>query len=100
MLGRDGIITGLKRGLAQDHGDYVGAFVGINKFSSAFMGALYAYMDDFFEKNGPKLYERVFDSLINATDAKLNYIDTGGLAWVNINHEEDYKLAKEIVRKR
>jgi choline kinase len=101
VLGRDGKITGLKRGLAQDHGDYVGGFVGINKFSSAFMGALYAYMDKFFEKNGPKFkYERVFDSLINATDAKLNYIDTGGLAWVNINHEEDYKLAKEIVRKR
>ncbi len=101
VLGRDGVITGLKRGLAQDHGDYVGAFVGINKFSSAFMGALYAYMDDFFAENGPKFkYERVFDNMINATDAKLNYIDTDGLAWVNINHEEDYKLAKEIVRKR
>ena len=75
MLGRDGVITGLKRGLAQDHGDYVGAFVGINKFSSAFMGALYAYMDDFFAENGPKFkYERVFDNMINATDASYNFV--------------------------
>lgn len=101
VLGRDGVISGLKRGLAQDHGDYVGGFVGINKFSSAFMGQLYDYMDDFFAKNGPKFkYERVFDSMISATSTTLNYIDTGGLAWVNINHEEDYKLAKEIVKKR
>ena len=101
VLGRDGIITGLKRGLAQDHEDYVGAFVGINKFSSAFMGTLYTYMDNFFEKNGPKFkYERVFDSMINTTGTKLNYVDIGGLAWVNINHEEDYNLAREIVRKR
>lgn len=101
VLGRDGMITGLKRGLAQDHEDYVGGFVGINKFSSSFMGALYAYMDDFFEKNGPKFkYERVFDSMISATGAKLFYIDTGGLAWVNINHKEDYELAKKIIGKR
>jgi choline kinase len=101
VLGRNGMITGLKRGLAQDHEDYVGAFVGINKFSSAFMDTLYAYMDDFFEKNGPKFkYERVFDSMINTMAAKLNYLDSGGLAWVNINHEEDYNLAREIVRKR
>lgn len=101
VLGRDGIVIGLKRGLAQDHRDYIGAFVGINKFSPAFMGALYAYMDDFFEQSGPKFkYERVFDSMIDITTARLNYLDTGGLAWVNINHEEDYNLAKEIVNKR
>lgn len=101
VLGRDGIVTRLKRGLAQDHRDYVGAFVGINKFSPAFMGALYTYMDDFFEQNGPKFkYERIFDSMIDTTTAKLDYLDTGGLAWVNINHEEDYNLAKEIVNKR
>lgn len=101
VLGRDGIITGLKRGLAQDHADYVGGFVGINKFSSAFMAELYAYMDDFFEKNGPKFkYERVFDSMINDTGVKLSYIDSDGLAWININHEEDYNVARGIVRKR
>lgn len=101
VLGRDGIVTGLKRGLAQNHGDYIGAFVGINKFSSAFMAQLYDYMDDFFAENGPKFkYERVFDSMINGTGAKLNYIDTGGLSWVNINHEEDYDVAREIVKQQ
>lgn len=97
VLGKDGVISGLQRGLARDFVDYAGGFVGINRFSASCMQSLYAYMDSFFEARGrQQKYERVFDNFIKDTGATLNYLGTGGLAWININHEEEYELAQSI----
>lgn len=99
VLGRRGAITGLVRGLSGDYSDYVGGFVGINRFSADFMGALYAFMESFFRENGPKYkYERVFDRFNQQDNGfTLNYLCTSGLEWVNVNHEEDYRYACQLV---
>ncbi len=97
VLGKDAVISGLQRGLARDFPDYVGGFVGINRFSASCMESLYDYMDTFFEARGrQQKYERVFDSFIKDTGTTFNYLSTEGLAWININREDEYELAQGI----
>lgn len=101
VFGEGGVITSFKRAIGKKEyeleSEVIGEFVGINKFSSEFMGRLYDYMDGFFAKNGPKYkYERIFHNFISDTKAKINYINSEGLEWVNINAEGDYKKAKQM----
>ena len=99
VIGRGGVVTGLRRGRIADFEDFAGGFVGINRFSSAFMGGLFAFMDGFFERKGKmQKYERVFDALINQTGARMHYLKSRGLPWINVNHEADYEEAKRIAR--
>lgn len=97
ILGRDGHISGLKRGLATDWPDVVGGFVGINRFSADFMGRLFTYMGPFFASHGrQQKYERVFDHFIQHTDTTLGYGCIGALEWLNINYEFDYEQAQRL----
>lgn len=100
VLGKGGVVTGLKRGRAADFPEFVGGFVGINRFSAGFMDALFRYMDEFFAEKGKMYkYERIFDAFIQGTAAPVHYLQIRGLAWVNVNHEADYELAKRIAQK-
>jgi len=99
VSGRRGLVTGLVRGRCAEVPDLVGAFVGINRFSAPFMEHLYAFMDEFFIAHGRRWkYERLFDALIRNRGARVHYLPTGGLAWININHEEEYAAAGGIAR--
>lgn len=100
VLGEAGVVSGLKRGRAADYPDFAGGFVGINRFSAGFMAALFQFMHDFFAGKGKMhKYERVFDAFIRETGARVHYLETKGLHWVNVNREADYELAKRIARK-
>lgn len=100
VLGRGGIVSGLYRGRVSDCPDCVGGFVGINRFSAEFMGALFDFMVPLFADRGRMFkYERVFDAFIKAQDWQVNYLLIQGLAWININHEDEYETAKAIARK-
>lgn len=100
VLGHDGIVIGLCRGRASDYSDCVGGFVGINRFSSEFMGAMFTYMDRLFAECGRMhTYEQVFDTFIKIHGWQISYLDSGGLPWINVNHEADYEIAKRIAKK-
>lgn len=100
VLGRDGVVSGLYRGRTSDHPDCVGGFVGINRFSAKFMGELFDYMSPFFAERGRMFkYECVFDAFIGDRGWRVNYLETKGLPWINVNHESDYEIAKEIARR-
>lgn len=100
VLGGDGIVTGLVRGRVSSYPDCLGGFVGINRFSSTFMGELFNFMIPFFSKRGRMYkYERVFDAFIKERGWRINYLETKGLPWININHEADYEVAKKIAKR-
>jgi choline kinase len=100
VLGGNRVATGLARGLSLDYPDYAGGFVGINRFSAAFMETLYQYMEGFFAEKGPnQAYERVFDEMIRRNKAQINYLHTRDMGWVNVNHEEDYRYACQLVNR-
>jgi len=99
VSGRNGLVTGLVRGRGSEVTDLAGGFVGINRFSAPFMERLYAFMDEFFAAHGRRWkYERVFDALIRDRGVRIHYLPTEGLAWININHEEEYAAARSIAR--
>jgi choline kinase len=80
VIGRGDVVTGLRRGRIRDYPDFAGGFVGINRFSPAFMGRLFAFMDEFFDRKGKmQKYERVFDALINETGVRVHYLESRGL---------------------
>lgn len=98
VLGQQGRITGLVRGRTGDHPGCVGGFVGMNRFSSGFMGALFQYMESYFAANGRGFkYERIFDRLIHDTPSVLHYLETAGLPWVNVNHARELETARRIL---
>lgn len=100
VLGEQNIVTGLRRGRRGGFENFAGGFVGINRFSSKFMGSLFDYMDEFFEARGRmQKYERVFDAFINDTGARAHYLEVGDLPWVNVNHASDYEHAQAIARR-
>ncbi len=100
VLGRDCVVSGLYRGRVSDNQDCVGGFVGINRFSSDFMSALFSYMDQHSQHYiRMHTYEQVFDAFIRNRSWQVNYLETKGLPWVNINREADYDVAKQIARK-
>jgi len=97
VLGANERISGLKRGTVDELADLVGGFVGINKFSAAFMATLYDFMEDFFAGHDRQhQYERVFDALIHETDTELHYCLTNGLPWMNVNHQDEYDGAATV----
>ena len=100
VVGRDSVVSGLKRGRADNYTDFVGGFVGINRFSTEFMAELFQFMHGFFVDKGMMYkYERVFDAFIQETRARVHYLRTGGLPWINVNHVADYEIAKRIAKK-
>ncbi len=97
VCGRDGRVERLVRGRSDRVERYAGAFVGINRFSPAFMARLYRFMEAFFAPGDRNFkYERVFDAFIAATAARIRYLPIGGLPWININHEDEYRAASAI----
>jgi len=100
VVGRNGIVEGLKRGIFEEGKGFAGEFIGMNKFSSEFMEMLYNYMENYFEEKGPNhKYERVLNDFIRDSGKKVDYIYSGGLRCININSEEDYEMAKELHRR-
>ncbi len=100
VRGQNGMVSGLYRGRTADYPDCVGGFVGINRFSAEFVGALFDYMTPFFAERGRMFkYERVFDAFIKDRGRRVNFVVTKGLPWINVNHESDYEIAKQIARK-
>jgi len=100
VLGRNGIVTGFKRGVHSKESESAGEFLGMSKFSRDFMEKLYNYMEKYFEERGPNhKYERVLNDFIKDTGERVSYSDCGKLFLININTEEDYKRAKEQHRR-
>lgn len=100
VRGENGVVIGLYRGRTWDHPDCVGGFVGINRFSAESMGRLFDYMGEILAERGViGTYESVFDAFIKERGWQVNYLTTGGLPWININHEEEYEAAKRIAEK-
>lgn len=98
VLGRAGRVTGLVRGHASDHDDCVGGFVGMNRLSAGFVAVLFDFLQDFFVSNHRRYkYERLFHRLVRSGAVSLDYLDTGGLPWVNVNHPEDVVAAERIL---
>ncbi len=100
VRGGGSIVSGLYRGRTQDRPDCVGGFVGINRFSAESMGGLFDYMDQMLaEGETIGTYESVFDAFIKERGWRVNFVVTKGLPWINVNHESDYEIAKQIARK-
>ena len=98
VLGKNRRITGFVRGRTQDYTDYVGGFVGMNRFSPAYMQRLFAHMDDLFANRGRQFkYERVFDDLLQRQGIGPDYLDIGEHAWINVNSPDNLRIAEEIV---
>lgn len=98
VLGAAGRVSGFVRGRASQHAQCVGGFVGMNHFSIDFMSTLFGFMDEFFPRHGRGFkYERVFDLLLQSTGVAVDYVDTGGLAWVNVNHANELIQAQRIL---
>jgi len=97
MLGNDGVLTGFRSGARKEDPDSAGEIIGINKWSSELMQEFYSYMEKYFEKNGNNHnYEPVLSYFIRDTGRRINYIESGGLNWMNVNYESDYERAKEL----
>ena len=98
VLGKDGIVKRFVRGIHKKEVESVGEFVGINKFSSGFIRKTFDYMDEFFKNNGPMIkYERIFDDMILKKGEKINYIDSAGTFWINMNNEMEYNKLKKWI---
>ncbi|MAE43270.1 hypothetical protein CMO93_05845 [Candidatus Woesearchaeota archaeon] len=97
VTGKDGIMTGFKWGIKKED-NAAGELIGVNKWSPKFMEQYYKFMDDFFRKNGKKHnYEPVLDRFIKEKHVNINYINSNGLPWININYKEDYLEAKNKI---
>lgn len=100
ILGRSGVVAGFKRGIHSKEDESVGEFLGMSKFSRNFMNGLYDYMEKYFKEKGwNHKYERVLNEFIRDTGGKILYADCGKSFLININTEEDYKIAKELQRR-
>jgi choline kinase len=98
VLGDRGRVSGFVRGRAGHFVDCVGGFVGMNRFSAAYVDSLFSYMETLFSREGRGFkYERVFDRLLKDTGVGPAYLDTAGLGWVNVNHPQDLERAQELV---
>lgn len=98
VLGHDGRVSGFVRGRVDRFDDCVGAFVGMNRFSAAYMDSLFSYMETLFAREGRGFkYERVFDQLLRDTGVGPAYLDTAGLGWVNVNHPQDLERAEALL---
>ena len=99
VLGESLRITGFVRGRTQDYPNYVGGFVGMNRFSPAYMERLFAHMDDLFSRRGRQFkYERVFDDLLRQHGIGPDYLDIGERAWINVNCQDNLRIAESILR--
>jgi choline kinase len=98
VLGQAGRVTGFVRGRARDFADCVGGFVGMNRFSPAYMRRLFAFMETLFAREGRGFkYERVFHRMLIEQDIAPAYLDTGTLGWVNVNHPHDVARAEALL---
>jgi len=99
VIGEGGRVHGFRRTAPADCPEAAGVFVGMNRFSPAFMSDLYAFMDGFFASRGRRhKYERVLDAFLAAASSEVAYVGTAGLPWVNVNSERDYERAQAIAR--
>ncbi len=99
VLGENHRITGFVRGRTRDYPDCVGGFVGMNRFSPAYMERLFAHMEDLFSRRGRRFkYERVFDDLLHRHGIGPDYLDIGGRPWINVNCMDDLHTAAAILR--
>lgn len=98
VLGDAGRVSGFVRGHARDFAHCVGGFVGMNRFSAAYMHRLFAFMETLFEREGRGFkYERVFHRMISEHGAAPAYLDTAALGWVNVNHAHDVTRAESLL---
>lgn len=99
VLGRDGRVSGFRRGFAGLERDYAGAFIGINRFSARFMAGLFAFAADLLARRGRCLkYERVLDAFLAAGAPTLRYLPCGAYPWINLNRPEDLERARLLAR--
>ncbi|MCP5151243.1 MAG: phosphocholine cytidylyltransferase family protein [Chromatiales bacterium] len=95
-----GTIRRLVRGRTAEHPGCVGGFVGMNRLSADLMGRLYRFLEGELAARGPlDKYERVIDRLIVRAGLDVGYLDTDGLAWINVNHEADYRAADALAER-
>ena len=99
VIGANGRVHALARARYSELVDVAGGFVGINRFSRAFMQTLFEFMDSFFDSHGRTFkYERVIDALLQSGSVTLHYAATEGRPWVNVNHQDDFHNAAEIAQ--
>ena len=98
VLGSDGRVSGFVRGRASDQRQYVGGFVGMNRFSAEFMRTLFGFMRGLFARGHRDLkYERVFHRLLSETSVRLDYLSIESLSWINVNHPHEVAIGERIV---
>jgi len=99
VLGKNHRITGFVRGRTRDYPDYVGGFVGMNRFSPAYMERLFGHMDNLFSRRGRQFkYERVFDDLLRRQGIGPDYLEIGERPWINVNCMDNLRTAEAILR--
>lgn len=97
VTGRGGRVSRLLRGSTDEHPEYAGGFVGVNRLPGGFMRALYDYMEGFFEAHGRShKYERIIDRFLHDTGTALRYVDCTPREWVNVNHLTDLPKAWRV----
>jgi len=75
----------------------LGEVVGLNRWSPAYMEELFEFMDAFFAAQGrDHNWEPVVDAFLAGAARPLRPLLTDGLPWININYEEDLRLAELI----
>lgn len=95
VLGKDGRMTGIKRGIPKDP-SIVGHCVGITRWSGELMGKLYPHTEAFLAKNGNNHnWEPVFDAFLESGGAPPMHYVLCPLPWININREADWRRAEE-----
>lgn len=97
ILGQDGRATGSAKGLAQHTAGIAGELIGVNKWSPSFLEAYFAFMEDYFRRNGRNHnYEPILDEFLRQEPGcVMEYATTDGLPWINMNYAEDYALVRD-----
>lgn len=76
---------------------WVGQFIGINRYSAETLAALCDYgWHDFRQRWKGKNYEWVLDGFIRDVQADVYYHDVARRDWVNVNYPEDLEMAHQL----
>ncbi|MDC1054084.1 NTP transferase domain-containing protein [Alphaproteobacteria bacterium] len=76
----------------------IGEIVGINLWSKSFQQKYILFCTRYFKKNGFNYnWEKILDEMIKLDkNILIKYKDINNKSWININYEEDIKIAKKI----
>jgi phosphoenolpyruvate phosphomutase / 2-hydroxyethylphosphonate cytidylyltransferase len=96
VYGSNGESSSIQYKNAMQEPNLVGEFMGLSKFSKAFMREFYYYLENYFPIYGKKdPYEICLNNFMQLNREKINYV-LSSKDWVNINYELDLIKAKNL----